>query len=241
MIGEDARRCDDPAMIYLLATLAVLLLAYAPTLWIRHVMRRHGAERTDLPGTGAELATHLLHRFELDDVKVERGKPNQDHYDPGARTIRLSPAHHDGRSLAAVAVAAHEVGHAIQFGRNEPVSRLRKRWLPVAMRLKQIGILILTLLPILVIVVRAPGALFALVGLSIALQLAGALAYAIILPEEFDASFGKALPVLADGEYVDDADLPAVRQVLKAAAFTYVAGALADLINIGRWAMILKR
>lgn len=228
-------------MLFALAGVALLALSIGPGVWIRHVMRRHGAPRGDLPGTGAELAVHLLKRFELDDVKVERGQPNGDHYDPAARAIRLSPAHHDGKSLAAVAVAAHEVGHAIQFGRNEPVSRLRRRWLPVAMRCKQAGILILTLLPILVIVLRAPGALLALVATSIALQLLGALAYAIILPEEFDASFGKALPVLADGDYVDDADLPAVRQVLKAAAFTYVAGALADLVNIGRWAMILLR
>lgn len=228
-------------MLFALAGVALLALSIGPGVWIRHVMRRHGAPRGDLPGTGAELAVHLLKRFELDDVKVERGQPNGDHYDPAARAIRLSPAHHDGKSLAAVAVAAHEVGHAIQFGRNEPVSRLRRRWLPVAMRCKQAGILILTLLPILVIVLRAPGALLALVATSIALQLLGALAYAIILPEEFDASFGKALPVLADGDYVDDADLPAVRQVLKAAAFTYVAGALADLVNIGRWAMILRR
>lgn len=228
-------------MLFALAGVALLALSIGPGVWIRHVMRRHGAPRGDLPGTGAELAVHLLKRFELDDVKVERGQPNGDHYDPAARAIRLSPAHHDGKSLAAVAVAAHEVGHAIQFGRNEPVSRLRRRWLPVAMRCKQAGILILTLLPILVIVLRAPGALLALVAASIALQLLGALAYAIILPEEFDASFGKALPVLADGDYVDDADLPAVRQVLKAAAFTYVAGALADLVNIGRWAMILRR
>lgn len=228
-------------MVYLLLTGLLLLLAFAPSLWVRHVMKRHGVERNDLPGTGGELATHLLNRFELDDVTVERGDPNGDHYDSVAKAVRLSPAHYDGRSLSAVAVAAHEVGHAIQFGRDEPVSRLRRRWLPIALRLKQAGILILTVLPFLVLILRSPGAIFALVALSLLLQLAGVLANAIVLPEEWDASFGKALPLLEHGEYIDEDDLPAVRQVLKAAALTYVARALADLLNIGRWAMILRR
>lgn len=219
----------------------ISLLAFLPSLWIKHVMRRHGQERADLPGTGAELATHLLKRFELDSVTVEKTEPGRDHYDPTTQTVRLSPAHHDGRTLAAVAVAAHEVGHAIQFGRNETVSQLRKRWIPLAFKLKRTGIFILMLLPIVGIAVRSPGAIALIVLLSLALQIAGVLAYAIVLPEEWDASFAKALPILAEGEYVNEDDLPAVHQVLRAAALTYVATALAEVVNIGRWALILRR
>lgn len=217
------------------------LLALAPNLWIRHVLRRHGKERSDLPGTGAELAVHLLRRFDLDDVTVELTGPGQDHYDPKSRTVRLSPNHHDGRSLAAVAVAAHEVGHAIQFARDEAVSRLRRRWIPMAMQFKRTGILVMTLIPLVALVARSPAAVGVLIGLSLLLQLIGVLAYAIVLPEEWDASFAKALPLLADGEYVADDDLPAIRQVLQAAALTYVAAALAEIVNIGRWALILRR
>jgi Zn-dependent membrane protease YugP len=228
-----------------LAGLVITALAFAPSLWIKHVLRRHGREREDLPGTGAELARHLLKRFELDGpdngVTVEKTDPGRDHYDPQARVIRLSPSHYDGRSIAAVAVAAHEVGHAIQFGRDETVSRLRKRWIPLAMQLKRAGILLLTLLPVLGLLTRSPAAIGAIVGLSLLLQLAGVLAYMIVLPEEWDASFAKALPVLAEGEYVSDEDLPAVHQVLRAAALTYVATALAEVVNIARWALILRR
>jgi Zn-dependent membrane protease YugP len=228
-----------------LAGLVITALAFAPSLWIKHVLQRHGREREDLPGTGAELARHLLKRFELDGpdngVTVEKTDPGRDHYDPQARVIRLSPSHYDGRSIAAVAVAAHEVGHAIQFGRDETVSRLRKRWIPLAMQLKRAGILLLTLLPVLGLLTRSPAAIGAIVGLSLLLQLAGVLAYMIVLPEEWDASFAKALPVLAEGEYVSDEDLPAVHQVLRAAALTYVATALAEVVNIARWALILRR
>lgn len=225
----------------IVAGLLITALAFAPSVWIKHVLRRHGSERSDLPGTGAELARHLLKRFELDDVIVEKTQPGRDHYDPQARAIRLSPAHYDGRSIAAVAVSAHEIGHAIQFGRNETISRLRKRWIPLAMQLKRAGILLLTLLPLLGLLTRSPAALGVVIALSLALQIAGVMAYAIVLPEEWDASFGKALPVLAEGNYVSDEDLPGVHQVLRAAALTYTATALAEVVNIARWALILRR
>jgi Zn-dependent membrane protease YugP len=73
------------------------------------------------------------------------------------------------------------------------------------------------------------------------LQLAGALAYLIILPEEWDASFNKALPILIEGDYVDESAIPTVRKILKAAALTYFSAALANVLNIGRWFMILRR
>ena len=228
-------------MPYVLLIALVALLSWAPSLWIRSRMRRHGAERPDLPGTGAELAEHLVARFGLEGVTVERTDPLRDHYDPGARAVRLSPAHHDGRSLAAVAVAAHEVGHAIQYARDEPVTRLRRRWGPVAAGATRAGVVALALLPVAGLVTRSPGAVVAIVAISVALQLLGALAHAIVLPMEWDASFAKALPLLVEGEYLDEADLPAVREVLRAAALTYVARALSDLVNIGRWATVVLR
>jgi uncharacterized protein len=79
------------------------------------------------------------------------------------------------------------------------------------------------------------------IALSLLLQLAGAFAYLIILPEEWDASFNKALPVLIEGRYIEPAHMPAVRQVLKAAALTYFAAALANVLHVGRWFMLLRR
>ena len=79
------------------------------------------------------------------------------------------------------------------------------------------------------------------VGCSLLLQLIGALAYLIILPEEWDASFNKALPILMEGEYVAEDQLPNIRNVLRAAAITYFASALANVLNIGRWLLLLRR
>ena len=108
-------------MPILLAAGALLVLAvvFGPQLWIRRVLAQHGGERPDFPGTGAELARHLLDEAGLQAVPVEETDKG-DHYDPQTRTVRLLPQHHDGRSVAAVAIAAHEVSHAVQHARGEP-------------------------------------------------------------------------------------------------------------------------
>src|SRR3954470_4307622 len=101
-----------------IAGLLVLALIFGPQLWIRRVMAQHGAERPDLPGTGGELARHLLDEADLRGVTVEL-TGDGDHYDPEARAVRLTPQHYDGRSVAAAAVAAHEVSHAVQHAHGE--------------------------------------------------------------------------------------------------------------------------
>jgi len=228
-------------MPYLILTAILLLLSLIPSLWVRYSMRMNAGERKDLPGTGGELARHLLDRFDLAHVVVEETEEGNDHYSPAEKTVRLSKSNFQGKSLTAIAVAAHEVGHAIQFGREETISVLRNRFIPAATLFKKAGVFMIALLPFVTVLLKAPAAIFGFVALSLILQLIGALLYLIVLPEEWDASFGKALPILTNGDYVDENDLPAIRKVLKAAAFTYFARALADLVNIGRWWMILRR
>jgi uncharacterized protein len=177
----------------------------------------------------------------LGEIEVEETNPFQDHFDPGAKKVRLSPLNFNGRSLTAIAVAAHEVGHAMQFHRNEKIFELRKRYLPLASKLSKAGIGLMLILPVLGFVLRAPIVVGSVIGVSLLLQFAGVLAYLIILPEEWGASFNKALPVLIDGNYIDQSQIPAVRQILKAAALTYFASALASVLNIGRWMLILRR
>lgn len=227
-------------MLIVAGTIVLLLAVFGPSLWIQLQMRRYGATIEAMPGTGGELAQHLIERFELDGVTVERLPGDGDHYDPIDKCVRLGARNYSGKSLTAVAVAAHEVGHAIQFARGEPVSRLRSRYIPTAMALKRTGIAMMSLLPI-VLIFKLPAAMWLIVGLGLGMQLLGALAYLIVLPEEWDASFNKALPILIEGDYIRPQDVGPVRSVLRAAALTYFAGALADLLNIGRWLVILLR
>ena len=194
-----------------------------------------------MPGTGGELAEHLVERFKLEGVAVETTTEGRDHFDPSAPAVRLSPSNYSGKSLTAVAVAAHEVGHAIQFYRQEEIFQLRSRYIPRARGLQRCGELLLLAVPLVALLLKSPPVIIGTIALSLGLQLLGAAAYLIVLPEEWDASFNKALPILREGEYVPEQQLGKVRSVLRAAAMTYFAGALASILNIGRWALLLRR
>jgi Zn-dependent membrane protease YugP len=221
----------------LLALIGALLLAallFGPTLWVQRAMRQAGGHRSDLPGTGGELARHLLDEAGLHDVPVEETALG-DHYDPEARVVRLLPAHRDGRSVTAVAVAAHEVAHAVQHARGEPAFLRRVQLVRVIGPLDRAAQVTLVLTPLVFAAARAPGLALVQLGLVV-LFFAGRLAvHAATLPVEMDASFGKALPVLERGGYLAREDLPQARRVLRAAALTYVASALATLLNVLRW------
>ena len=223
------------ALLFLILLAAVL----GPQWWIRRVMRRHGVERPDFPGTGAELARHLLDEAGLQQVKVEPTE-HGDHYDPEAQAVRLLPQHHDGRSVAAVAVAAHEVSHAVQHARGETAFALRWRLAKHLGWIDRVAGATIVLAPIVFIFAKLP-LLFALqIAAGIILFASEIVIHMVTLPVELDASFGKALPVLVRGRYLAPADMPAARSVLTAAAWTYVAAALATLLNVARWFRVFR-
>jgi Zn-dependent membrane protease YugP len=219
-----------------LLVLSVILL---PQLWVRYTINRHAADRQDLPGTGGELARHLLDRFGLGNIPVEATERG-DHYDPDTKTVRLLKSHFDGRSLSAIAIAAHEVSHALQDARGERLLDLRQRLAKFAAKSDYVASLFFVAAPVLGVLARTPLAFAALLGIGIALLAVRVVVNLITLPVEFDASFSKALPILEDGNYVAANDMPAVRSVLRAAAFTYLAGALISLVNLARWIRLLR-
>ena len=222
-----------------LGGLLLLALVFGPQLWVKRVLRQHGAERSDLPGTGAELARHLLDEANLQSVAVEKTDIG-DHYDPEAHAVRLLPQHHDGRSIAAVAVAAHEVSHAVQHARGETAFMRRLELVRSLVWVERIASGILMLAPVVFILVRSPALVILQIIAGLALLGIRVVVHLTTLPVEFDASFGKALPVLLRGRYLGAGDMPAARSVLKAAAYTYVAAALATLLDVARWFRILR-
>jgi uncharacterized protein len=223
-------------MPLLLAVSGILVLAllFGPRIWIQHVLKRHGADRPDLPGTGAELARHLLDEAGLQAVLVETSDLG-DHYDPDAQAVRLLRQHHDGRSITAVAIAAHEVSHAVQHAREEPAFMRRYNLVRQLIWVQRAAVGVLLLAPFVLVLVRSPALTLLQVLAGVLLMTISVAVHIVTLPVEFDASFGKALPVLTRGRYLSAGDLPAAGSVLKAAAFTYVAAALATLLNFLRW------
>ncbi len=227
-----------PIFIALLIVLGLVVI-FGPQLWAQYILKRHSKYRSEIPGTGGELAIHLVENTKLDGVTVEK-IPQGDHYDPVEKAIRLSEAVYDGKSLTAVVVAAHEVGHAIQDRLGYVPLKLRTRLVGLAALSERVGAIILVALPFITVLTRIPatGAVMLIVGLAI--LLVPVAVHLITLPVEFDASFKRALPILALG-YVPDEEMPAARRILTACALTYIAASLSAILNFWRWIYFLRR
>ncbi len=228
-------------MPYLILIIVLLLiLVFVPQWWARYVFRKHSQPREDIQGSGSELAEHLLAKMNIRDVGVEQTDKG-DHYDPEARMVRLSEENFAGKSLTAVAVAAHEVGHAIQHHRRERALQRRTELVKVAQWSQQLGAGLMFAIPVIALLTRMPhsGVMLFLAGL--ASMGVATVVHLVTLPVEWDASFRKALPMLRHGGYVGPKDAVAIRSILLAAALTYVAASLASLLNLSRWLVMLRR
>jgi Zn-dependent membrane protease YugP len=228
-------------VIALLLVLLLIGLALLPGFWVRRVLRRYAEPADRYPGTGGELARHLLDRLGLQHVGVESTEQG-DHYDPAARAVRLTPDKLNGRSLTAITVAAHEVGHAHQDATGYPPLAWRTRMVRLAQPAERLGAGLLMLAPVAVAATRSPviGALMLFGGL-VAMTLT-ALVHLVTLPVELDASFRRALPMLDHGGYLQAGDHPHARRLLRAAAWTYLGASLMSLLSVSRWwAIILRR
>ena len=227
-------------MHFLIILLVILAVVAGPGWWVKMIITRYSEPAERYPFSGSELARRLLDALDLNQVKVELTEAG-DHYDPIEKVVRLSPPHHDGRLLSAVTIAAHEVGHALQDATAFAPLKMRTQLVRWVAPVEKTGAALLMATPLIIAVLRVPaaGVLMAVGGL---LSLgAGALVHFFTLPTEYDASFGRALPLLKKENILIDGDEPHARRLLKAAALTYVSVALMSLLNIARWWAILRR
>lgn len=227
-------------MFYILLIIIVVVLIFGPSYWVKHTLEKYSYPKERYPGTGGELARILLDWAKLQSVKVEETEKG-DHYDPIEKVVRLTPDKFNGKSLTAITVAAHEVGHAIQDRDGYLPLKLRTRLVQIAAPAEKLGAAILMAAPLIMVVTRVPvtGVLFFIGGL---LTLgATTLVHLVTLPMEMHASFARALPMLEHGGYLIKGDERHARRILRAAAWTYVSASLMSLLNIGRWWAILRR
>jgi Zn-dependent membrane protease YugP len=182
--------------------------------------------------SGAETAARILEAHNINDVTIE---PTDswlgDHYDSAHKVLRLSPDVYNGRSLASLGIAAHEVGHAIQHSTAYGPLALRNGLVPAA----QIGTNMAYFL-IVAGVLFQPFRFLAIVGL---LAFCAAVVFQLVtLPVEFDAS-RRARAILLNNGMVTQSEDAVVGKVLNAAALTYVAAAITALLNLLYYAMIV--
>jgi uncharacterized protein len=217
--------------LYFVFLIPPLLLGF----WIQHRLKTTVAKEMQVPVangmSGQDVARAILQHNGLMDVPVQPspGGPLSDHYDPGKRTVNLSEGVFDGRSVASVAIAAHEVGHAIQHQKAYTPFKLRSALFPaVSFASRTWGFLLL-----IGIFANVTG----LAQLAVILFAVVVLFQLVTLPVEFDAS-RRAKQQLSSLGLVGGAEADGASKVLSAAALTYVAGALAALSQLAYYALV---
>ncbi|MBT8064242.1 MAG: zinc metallopeptidase, partial [Gammaproteobacteria bacterium] len=142
--------------MHILLLLGILLaLVAGPSLWVRRVMRRYARPADRYGRDGRETARRLLDGMGLGDVTVEVTEAG-DHYDPEARAVRLSPDNYSGRSLTAVTIAAHEVGHALQDAEGFAPLKWRSRMVRWVGPVEKTGAVLMMATPIIIGITRLP-------------------------------------------------------------------------------------
>jgi len=214
--------------------LVIILVSFGASTLVRFWMTRTYAKWSKIPNTaginGHAAARQILDSNGLQNVQLEVSKGMlTDHYIPSQKLIRLSQDINDAPSVASVAVAAHECGHAIQDSQGYRPLKLKAVLMPAAAMGNQFGLIL-----------AMGSGMFgstALMNIGLAMMLLGMLMPLLTLPIEFDAS-KRALDELTRLQYVDDKEYQGAKSMLNAAAFTYVAGAASSMAIV---ALILFR
>lgn len=215
---------------YLILVLPAVIFA----LWAQHqvngTFNKYSKVRAARNVTGAQAAQAVLQAGGVYDVRIERIAGNlTDHYDPRDKVIRLSDSVYDNPSIAALGVAAHEAGHAVQHAEEYFPLRLRRAIIPVT----QIGSTLAMPLLIIGLILSSMN----LVYLGIAFFGFSTLFQAVTLPVEFDAS-RRAVAALSEGGLLSMEELPAAKKTLRAAALTYVAALAVSMAQLLRLLLV---
>lgn len=217
--------------VYLLLAMGIMLLSSS---LVTSKFNKYRNVPVDSQMTGYETARKILDFNGLQDVTIERVNHGtlSDFYDPRKRSVHLSPDVYNGSSIVSVAVAAHEVGHAIQHSKNYGFLALRNKMLPAAMLGTNLGWTILFIS----FITRMNSLFYVGVGLVVAL----ALFQLVTLPVELDAS-KRAAVMLTSLNIVDEDEIADVKSMLNAAAFTYIAAFLSTVLQLLRFVAMNNR
>jgi Zn-dependent membrane protease YugP len=211
---------------YLVLVVPTLILSLWAQIMVKSTFSKYSKISCSRRITGQDAAALLMKANNIRDVSIEAvGGSLTDHYDPSAKVLRLSQPVYNQNSIAAVGVAAHETGHAIQHARSWGPLVMRGTLVPVA----NVGSMFGPWLAMAGIFFSMP----MLINIGILLFGGAVLFYVITLPVEFDASM-RAIAILRSSNVLTPAELSGVKKVLTAAALTYVASALTALMSLLR-------
>lgn len=216
----------DPT--YILVVIGAIICMIASTK-VKTTFNKYSQYRSYSGMNGAQVAQRVLEAAGIYDVTVRHVSGNlTDHYDPSTKTVNLSDPVYNSYSVAALGVAAHECGHAIQHAKNYAPLSLRSALVPVA----NFGSMLAWPLILIGLFINGRSSTL-IIDLGIVLFSAAVLFQLVTLPVEFDAS-RRALVMLRTQNILSDDELKNTRKVLKSAAFTYVASAAAAILQLLR-------
>ena len=219
--------------LYLFLVLPAMLFALIAQFKVSSSFKKHSQRMTAKRITGAEAAREVLRQSGVTDVRIERvGGKLTDHFDPRSNVIRLSDSVHDSPSVAAVGVAAHEAGHALQYANKYFPMKIRSAIIPIT----NIGSKLAMPLVIIGLVTEFTG----LINLGILLFGTVVIFQLITLPVEFNAS-RRAIKILDSSAMLARDEVPAAKKVLSAAALTYVGALAVSLAHMVRLLAMAKR
>lgn len=225
-------------MYYLVLVVPMLILSMIAQTKVNSTFKKYSKVSTMRNFTATEAARQILDSHGLNDVRIESISGNlTDHYDPKANVIRLSDTVRNSTSVAAVGVAAHEAGHAVQHAEGYAPIKLRNSLVPVANFGSKLSMPLIVLGLVLLGAENVLG--MTIVYAGILLFSAAVLFQVVTLPVEFDAS-NKAVKVLSEGGYLYDEETKHVKKVLGAAAMTYVAAAATSVAQLLRLILIAR-
>lgn len=209
------------------------VICIAASARVKNVFARYSRVQSHSGLTGRQAAEQILHRNGIYDVQVIHiGGNLTDHYNPGNKTLRLSDTVYNSTSVAAIGVAAHECGHAVQHAKGYVPLSIRGALVPVA----NIGSMAAWPLIIIGLFMNGQTAVF-FINLGILLFSAAVLFQIVTLPVEFNAS-GRAVKVLESSGMLYPDEVDSVKKVLGAAALTYVASAASMILQLLRLVII---
>lgn len=221
----------DPT--YLLVLIGAILCLYAQAR-VSSTYNKYAKIRSRSGMTGAQAAQRILDLSGIYDVRIERvGGQLTDHYDPSNKVLRLSDSVYGSYSIAAIGVAAHECGHAVQHNKGYAPLQIRSALVPAANIGSRAGIPIVILGALL-------GMNQVLIQIGIWVFALAVLFQIVTLPVEFNAS-GRALAMLGNYGMMERDEVSGCRKVLKAAALTYVAAAASAILQLLRLVLLFGR
>ena len=226
-------------LTFLCFLLPAIILGFIAQAAVRSKFSQYAKVRTMRGLTGAQVARQILDSNGLYDVTIEETQGFlSDHYDPRSRTLRLSPDVARVPSVAAVGVAAHEAGHALQHQTGYVPLQLRSFMVPAVQFGSWLGPLVIISGIFLEMLLGVGNWVWLLPWFGVGLYALVAFFAVVTLPVELDAS-ARAKKLLYQYNIVDQQELAGVNSVLNAAAWTYVVAALASILELARWIFIL--